>query len=84
MRQDASMATMNGLSQEYRGAADARSLLQIVLECYGPRDSGIFRRRNKGWPSHPARHRDTTSAIRRCDAEAGCWASLTAAGVEYL
>lgn len=31
MGQDANMVAMNGLSQEYRGAADARSLLQTVL-----------------------------------------------------
>jgi len=53
MRQDASVATMNGLRQHYPGAAAARSLLRTVLERYGPRDFAVQLWDGEQWPTQP-------------------------------
>ena len=52
MRQEASMARMNGLSRDYPGAAAARSLLESVLERYGPRDFAVTLWNGERWPAH--------------------------------
>ena len=53
MRQDASMATMNGWTREYPGAAAARSLLRTVLERYGPRNFAVQLWDGEQWPAQP-------------------------------
>ena len=51
MRQDASMAPMNGFGQEYPGGGKARSLLGTVLELYGPRDFAVQLWDGEQWPA---------------------------------
>jgi cyclopropane-fatty-acyl-phospholipid synthase len=53
MRQAASMTTANGLSREYSGAVSARSLLQAVLERYGPREFAVELWDGEQWPAQP-------------------------------
>ena len=50
MKQE-TLATMNGLSQEFPGAAAARSLLNSVLERYGPRDFAVELWDGERWPA---------------------------------
>ncbi|MGZ8433855.1 MAG: class I SAM-dependent methyltransferase [Candidatus Binatia bacterium] len=51
MRQDASMAPMNGFGQEYPGGGKARSLLGTVLDRYGPRDFAVQLWDGEQWPA---------------------------------
>ncbi len=51
MRQETSMATLNGFGQEYPGSGAARSLLQTVLERYGPRDFAVELWDGEQWPA---------------------------------
>jgi hypothetical protein len=64
MRQDASMATMNGFGQEYPGAGAARSLLGTVLKRYGPRDFAVQLWDGEQWPAQ-APHRPRFHLILR-------------------
>ncbi|HEX6768259.1 MAG TPA: class I SAM-dependent methyltransferase, partial [Candidatus Binatia bacterium] len=50
MKQE-TLATMNGVSREYPGAAAARSLLNSVLERYGPRDFAVELWDGEQWPA---------------------------------
>ena len=50
MKQD-TLATMSGLSREFPGAAAARSLLETVLERYGPRDFAVELWDGEQWPA---------------------------------
>lgn len=53
MKQE-TLASMNGLSHEYPGAAPARSLLRSVLERYGPRDFAVELWDGEQWPARNA------------------------------
>jgi len=54
MRPEASMATLNGFSQEFPGASAARSLLREVLARYGSREFAVELWDGEQWPAQVA------------------------------